>query len=139
MRFIKLSLTALSAALIIFTIAALPKSICFDGGYNYVFYCGTSSADCKVVRAEGNAKLTRIFLDNVCGEGAEFNELDIEQFLSSVGGEIIFSESAAGITNYYCSANLPYSVAIDGAVINLHIAVCENSVKVGTPIIFGGY
>ncbi|MCH5143247.1 MAG: hypothetical protein J1G07_06030 [Clostridiales bacterium] len=139
MRFIKLSLTALSAALIIFAIAALPKSVCFNGGYNYVFYCGTSSADCRVVRADGNAKLTRIFLNNVCGESAEFKELDIEKFLLSVGGEIVFSESAAGITNYYCSANLPYSVAIDGTEINLHIAVCENSIKVGTPIIFGGY
>lgn len=139
MRFIKLSLTALSAALIIFAIAALPKSVCFNDGYNYVFYCGTSSADCRVVRADGNAKLTRIFLNNVCGESAEFKELDIEKFLLSVGGEIVFSESAAGITNYYCSANLPYSVAIDGAKINLHIAVCENSIKVGTPIIFGGY
>ena len=139
MRFIKLSLTALSAALIIFAIAALPKSVCFNGGYNYVFYCGTSSADCRVMRADGNAKLTRIFLNNVCGESAEFKELDIEKFLLSVGGEIVFSESAAGITNYYCSANLPYSVAIDGTEINLHIAVCENSIKVGTPIIFGGY
>ena len=139
MHFIKLSVTALFAALIIFAIAALPNSVCFNSGYNYVFYCGTSSADCRVVRADGNAKLTRLFLNDVCGEGAEYKRLNIDDFLSSFGGEIIFSESAAGITNYYCSANLPYSVAIDGAVINLHIAVCENSVKVGTPIIFGGY
>ncbi|MCH5148008.1 MAG: hypothetical protein J1G05_01425 [Clostridiales bacterium] len=139
MRFIKLSVTALSAALIIFAIAAIPKRICFNGGYNYVFYCGTSSADCKVVRADGNAKLTRLFLNDVCGEGAEFKELNIENFLLSLGGEIVFSESAAGITNYYCKANLPYSVEIDGEKINLHIAVCEGSVKVGTPIIFGGY
>ena len=139
MRFIKLSITALSAALIIFAIAALPQRICFDGGADYVFYCGTSSADCKVVRASGNAKLTRLFLSNVCGEGAEFKELDIDKFLSGVGGKIIFSENAAGITNYYCTADLPYSVAIDGTVINLHIAVCEGVVKVGTPIIFGGY
>lgn len=139
MRFIKLSITALSAALIIFAISALPPKICFNGGFNYVFYCGTSSADCKVVRADDNAKLTRLFLNDVCGEGAEFKELDIDDFLSDIGGEIIFSESAAGITNYYCSANLPYSVTVDGVEINLHIAVCEDSVKVGTPIIFGGY
>ena len=139
MRFVKLSLATVSAVLIIFAIAALPKRICFDGGENYVFYCGTSSADCKTVRADKNAKILRVFLTDVCGEGAEFKELDIDGFLSSVGGKIIFSESAAGITNYYCSADLPYSVIIDGAEINLHIAVCENSVKVGSPIIFGGY
>lgn len=139
MRFVKLSLAALSAALIIFAIAALPQKICFDGGENYIFYCGTSSADCKTVRADKNAKLTRIFLDNVCGESTEFRQLNIEEFLLSVDGRIVFSESAAGITNYYCSARLPYSVIMDGAVINLHIAVCENSVKVGSPIIFGGY
>lgn len=139
MRFVKLSLAAVSAVLIIFAIAAIPNRICFDGGYNYVFYCGTSSADCKVVRADGNAKITRIFLDNVCGESAEFKELDIDEFLASVGGKIEFTESAAGITSYYCSARLPYSVDMDGVEINLHIAVCKDSVKVGSPIIFGGY
>lgn len=139
MRFVKLSLATVAAILIIFAIAALPNKICFDGGENYVFYCGTSSADCKTVRANSNAKITRIFLNNVCGEGAEFKELDIDAFLASVGGKIVFSESAAGITNYYCSANLPYSTVLEGAVINLHIAVRENSVKVGSPIIFGGY
>ena len=139
MRFVKISLATLASALIIFAIAALPKRICFDGGENYVFYCGTSSSDCKTVRADKNAKLTRIFLSNVCGEGTEFKELDIDTFLLSVNGEIVFSETAAGITNYYCTANLPYSTVLDGTAINLHIAVCENSVKVGSPIIFGGY
>lgn len=139
MRFLKLSLATLSAALIVFSIAALPRKICFEGGENYIFYCGTSSSDCKAVRAGKNAKFTRIFLTNVCGESTEFKELDIDGFLSHVGGQIIFSESAAGITNYYCSARLPYSVTMDGAEVNLHIAVCENSVKVGSPIIFGGY
>lgn len=139
MHFIKLSLTAVAAALIIFSITAIPKKICFDGGYNYVFYCGTSSADCKVVRANDNAKLTRIFLSGVCGEGAEYREFDMQKFLSSVNGEIMFSESAAGITNYYCTADLPYSTILDGTQINLHIAVCGDTVKVGSPIIFGGY
>ena len=139
MHYLKLSLATVAAVLIIFAIAALPKRICFGGGENYVFYCGTSSSDCKTVRADKNAKLTRIFLNNVCGEGAEFEELDINEFLLSVDGKVIFSESVAGITNYYCSANLPYSVTVDGAEINLHIAVCENTVKVGSPIIFGGY
>lgn len=139
MQFVKLSITALIAALVIFAIAALPTRICFDGGCNYEFYCGTSSADCKIVRAQGSAKLERVFLTGVCGEGAEFKELDIGKFLSSVKGEIIFIESAAGITNYYCTADLPYSTVLDGRQINLHIAVREDSVKVGSPIIFGGY
>ena len=139
MQLIKLSITAAFAALVVFAIAALPTRICFDGGYNYEFYCGTSSADCKTVRAQGNAKLTRIFINGVCGEGAEFKELDIDKFLSGVNGEIIFYESAAGITNYYCTADLPYSTVLDGNRINLHIAVREDSVKVGSPIIYGGY
>lgn len=139
MRAVKLSLVAIFSALIIFGIASLPQRICFSGGENYEFYCGTSSSDCKIIRADKYAKLTRIFLSDVCGEGTQFEQLDIDGFLASVDGKIIFSESAAGITNYYCSANLPYSVVIDGAEINLHIAVCENSVKVGSPIIFGGY
>ncbi len=139
MRFVKLSIAALSAAFILFAIAALPDKICFNGGDNYVFYCGTSSSDCKIIRADNNAGVTRLFLKNVCGESAEFEKLDIDEFLKKVGGQVLFTESAAGITSYYCSARLPYSVVLDGEKINLHIAVCENSIKVGSPIIFGGY
>ena len=138
MSFIKLTLATALSTLIIFAVATLPQTICFTGGENYIFYCGTSSADCKEVRSD-NAKFTRLFLTNVCGESAEFKELNIDEFLSSVGGQVVFSENAAGITSYYCSADLPYSVNLDGNEINLHIAVSETCVKVGTPIIFGGY
>ena len=138
MSIIKLALATAFATLIIFAVAVLPQTVCFNGGDNYIFYCGTSSADCKEVRTD-NAKFTRLFLQNICGESAEFEELNIEEFLSSVEGQVIFSESVAGITSYYCSANLPYSVILDGYEINLHIAVSQTRVKVGSPIIFGGY
>lgn len=139
MRLIKLSATVFSAFLIILATAALPQKICFEGGENYVFFCGTSSSDCRTVRADKSAGVMRLVLKDVCGESAEFPDIDLGAFLKKMDGKILFSETAAGITNYYCSARLPYSVIIDGNVVNLHIAVSERGVKVGSPIIFGGY
>ena len=51
----------------------------------------------------------------------------------------MFSEELSDSVNYYCTADLPYAVTINGQVINLHICVRADSVKVASPIIFGGY
>ena len=139
MRFLKLATIVISAGALLFSLALLPNRLCFKGGESYTFYCGTSSADCKVVTADGSAALKKLTLKNVCGESAVYPSLEIEEFLKEVDGEIVFCEQVADITNYYCRANLPYSVDIAGQEINLHICVREDSVMVGTPIIFGGY
>lgn len=139
MRFLKLSAITVAACALIISLAVLPERLCFKGGESYTFYCGTSSADCKVVNSDGNPSLQKLKLKNVCGESAVYQSLKIEEFIAAFNGEIVFSEQVAGLTNYYCRADLPYSVNIGGEEINLHICVREESVMVGTPIIFGGY
>ena len=83
--------------------------------------------------------LKKLSLSDICGECAEYDELDISIYLQSVNGEIVFVETLSDSVNYYCKADLPYSVKLYGEEINLHICVKKDSVKVGSPIIFGGY
>lgn len=139
MRFLKLSSILIAAGALMLSLALLPDRLCFKGGESYSFYCGTSSADCRVITATDRAALKKLTLKSVCGESAVYSSLDPIAFISEFDGEIVFTEEVAGITNYYCKANLPYSVIIDGEEINLHVCVREDSVMVGTPIIFGGY
>ena len=75
----------------------------------------------------------------MCGESAEYSEFDFDDYLKSVNGEVIFTETLSDSVNYYCKADLPYSVNLYGNEINLHVCIKKDRVKVGSPIIFGGY
>ena len=117
----------------------MPQNLCFESGGAYTFYCGTSSADCKVVTVKSFAAFEKLRLKNVCGESTDYENLDLESFLESVGGKVLFTEEFTDGVNYYCSADLPYSVNLYGKEINLHVAVRGDTARVASPIIFGGY
>lgn len=139
MRFIKLSVAAFAAVAIIAALAFMPERLCFKGGERYVFYCGTSSADCREVYGGDSAALTRLTLKEVCGESVEYENFSLSDFLNEYGAEIAFVEEGEDYINYYCTADLPYSVELYGRQINLHVCVRGKRAKVGSPIIFGGY
>ncbi|MDE7438906.1 MAG: hypothetical protein K2N23_00090 [Clostridia bacterium] len=138
-QFLKLLAITLIASALIVVIAVCQTRPCFEGSESYSFFVGNTSKNCKEVRADSNAALKKLTLSNVCGECAEYSEFDFESYLKSVNGEIVFVEELSDSVNYYCKADLPYSVNLYGEEINLHVCVKSDSVKVGTPIIFGGY
>ncbi len=139
MRAVKLSAVLILSALIISAALILPRRLCLPAGEGYTFYCGTSSKDCREVVVNGSATLTRLTLKKVCGEGTVYRDFDLNGFLKQTGAEILFTETLSDSVNYYCSAPLPYGVTLYGKEVNLHVCVRGDSVKVATPIIFGGY
>lgn len=139
MRPIKITILALCAAAVLGALAFLPSRLCFAVGQSYTFYCGTSSADCREITVTDNAALARLGLSDVCGEATVYENFDLDGFLASVGGEIVFCEELSDSVNYYCTADLPYSVRLYDREINLHICMRKDCTKVASPIIFGGY
>lgn len=139
MRLARLFFLTISAVFVLAAVAFMPQDLCFESGGTYTFYCGTSSADCKVVTVKSFEKAQKLCLKNVCGESTEYEDFDLESFLESVGGKVVFEEKFSDGVNYYCTANLPYSVELYNRKINLHIAVKGNAARVASPIIFGGY
>lgn len=139
MRAIKLLILALMSASILAGVGLLPDRLCFEGGEKYTFYCGTSSSDCKIVVADQNAEIQKLLLKEVCGESCRYDSLDLESFLKRYGGEVVFVEELSDSVNYYCKADLPYSVILRGKEINLHVCVRSEFTVAGSPIIFGGY
>ena len=132
--------TAVCAAALILLLAALPDRLVFKGGKSYSFFVGDTSKNCRVVTCSAeSAAVERLTLKDVCGESADYPELDVDEFLKSVNGEILFCEELSDSVNYYCSADLPYSVELYGRTVNLHICVKDGGVTVASPIIFGGY
>lgn len=136
---LKLVFIMFCAAFVAAALCVFPQRLCFRGGTSYTFYCGTSSKDCKTVVAAGNAALQRLGLKNVCGESAVYVNFRLEEFLRQYGGEIVFIEELSDSVNYYCKADLPYSVILYGKEINLHVSVRGDTATAASPIIFGGY
>lgn len=139
MRIAKVFLLTVSLAVVVLALAILPQRLCFDCGESYTFYCGTSSADCKEITVKSSAAQTRLTLKNVCGEATVYSDFDLNEFLKGINGKVVFKEDIDGSVNYYCSADLPYSINLRGAKINLHVCVRGDKAKVASPIIFGGY
>ena len=139
MRAIKLSIIIIIALAVCAAVVSLPKKMAFECGDSYTFFIGTSSADCKVITVDKGAELLALTLTNVCGEATTFKTLDTDELLEKVNGKILFSEQLSDSVNYYCSADLPYSVTLYGQKVNLHICIKADSVTVASPIIFGGY
>lgn len=139
MRFLKLLSVTVAAGAFIAMLAILPSRLCFKGGESYTFFTGDTSKSCNEITVTDNTEQARLTLTNVCGECAQYSELDLNAFLQSVNGRILFVEELADSINYYCKADLPYSVTLYGETVNLHVCVRADGVKVASPIIFGGY
>lgn len=139
MRAAKLTVMLIAAAALCASAVCLSRRTAFECGDGYTFYTGSASSSCRVVTAGSNPRLTLLTLSDVRGETTSYPSLDIEKFLERTGGEILFEERLSDSVNYYCSADLPYSVQLYGKTVNLHICVRDDGVTVGSPVIFGGY
>ena len=138
-RFFKLLTLTIAAGVLMAIFAICQAKLCFSDAESYTFFCGNTSKNCREVRADKNAALKKLTLSDICGECAEYSSFNMDAYLQSVNGEIVFVETLSDSVNYYCRADLPYSVTLYGEEINLHICVKNDRVKVGSPIIFGGY
>ena len=65
---------------------------------------------------------------------------DVEAILELYDAKILFIEEVCDTLSYYCyTEKWSDGITLDGATVNLHIAVNQTQCAVGTPIIFGGF
>ena len=77
-----------------------------------------------------------LFLQGESGRVTDVLSAVLEKYSATV----LFQEKGEGYTSYYCySTKLNRSIVLDGKNINLHIVEYDDGLRVGTPIIFGGY
>ncbi|MBQ8658469.1 MAG: YwmB family TATA-box binding protein [Clostridia bacterium] len=111
-----------------------------EGKRTYYLYSASSQAEIR----ETVALVELAFVE---GESVEYSivaEADGEQIareiLKELGGELLFTEEACGVTSYYAYAPELYEgIKVKGVRVNLQIAVKKGGVAVGSPMIFGGY
>jgi hypothetical protein len=82
------------------------------------------------------------FIFNVKGESAiiKNQNFSLTDFLNELNAQVVHCESGEDYTCYYAySPTLKRSKVINDKLVNLHIAITQKGVKVGSPIIYGSF
>lgn len=128
----------LCAAVCAFFAYALLRRPVFEGGGSYELYLGASSG-ARIVQSDFPAR-DKLLYANVRGESARYAGDRYLELKEKFRAELLFTERAAGVTNYYLTSPLlGEGIALEGGVVNLHIAVSGDTTVAGTPLIFGGF
>lgn len=127
--------TVIAICCVLFVHALTSFSV-FEQGERHEFYKGTSSDEIVLSRTP----YKKLLLSNVKGESVRYTGDRAEELITRFGAEILFTEEAAGVVNYYCySPSLESAVLIGDKTVNLHIACNGEETAAGTPVIFGGF
>ena len=105
----------------------------------YEIYLTDFSCSNKIVSVN---KYKYPFVFNVKGESAvvEKENFDLQSFLKELNAQLVFCESDQSYDCYYAySPNIKKSKLINNKMVNLHIAITSQAVKVGSPIIYGSF
>lgn len=136
---------ALVSALFVSLVIYLMHASSFSGGESVYYLCSASS------QADVKAQLSFADLARLKGESAVYvferteggfagDAAVAEEIMRKYRAELCFTEDVCGTLSYYCySPLLKGGIELNGRKINLHIAVREDALAVGSPIIFGGY
>ena len=117
---------------------ALHSAPVFDRGEGYEISLGASSSAEQIVTER--PLLLKMFKSDAQGESVRYDGDRYEELKKAFDAELLFTETEGGVTNYYLySPKLSGGIALNGYLVNLHVAVRENRTAVGTPIIFGGF
>lgn len=100
-------------------------------------FVGSSSSECILIES-----FRQQIINGKKGESVKITtqEFNLEQIIKYFDAQLILKEQVGGIVNYYFySKKLRYKERIYGKTVNLHIAVTNQGVTLGTPLIYGWY
>lgn len=106
------------------------------------FYLRSASSEAWTKRELGFFDCFRVQGESVCFSVQGDVEDEIKKLFDLYGATLVLEEESAGVVSYYgYTPKWREKVEIDGACINLHVAVQQNGgvISVGSPVIFGGF
>lgn len=130
-----------AATLFVFSLIGKPN-LKFREGEEYTFYVGSASSQAEIITVCGGAARTAARLKDIRGESTvyAYTSDGVEKIMDEFSAEIVFFEKCATSESVYCySPEFSDCIMIDGRAVNLHVASDGVKIKVGSPIIFGGY
>lgn len=116
----------------------LTRSPVFERGESYELYHGANSS--SLLTVTDRPVYDKLLFQSLAGESVRYTGNRYEALKTRFRARLLFTEEAAGVTNYYLySPLLGSGVALAGYSVNLHVAVSETQTAAGTPLIFGGF
>ncbi len=82
------------------------------------------------------------FILGIKGESCTLKEENfcLDEFIKELDVDIVYEENLGEVVCYYgYSKKVKYLEMINGNLINVHIAIRKDSVKIGFPIIYGSF
>ena len=143
MRFQKLGLLIACAFFLCACAFVRTGNVCVFSRYigERAFYLYSASSQATVKNTISLAQIKDIQGESVAIE-KPIAEQDafLAQVLKDYNARVLWAETCANTTSYYCySSRIQGGEIIDGQKVNLHIAFGGERVKLGTPLIFGGF
>lgn len=128
------------SAIIILSLFVFNKMPIFANYANsYEAYLTDFSCSNKIINVN---KFAYPFMFNIKGESAvlEKETFNLQTFLTDLNAKVVDIESGETYTCYYAySPDIKKTKVINGQAVNLHIAITDKQVKVGSPIIYGSF
>lgn len=109
------------------------------GGQVREYYLFSSSSQAKI--SSDPTAVETLFLQGECVLFETENAEDfLKETLKKYRARVVAEELVCGVRSYYCySPALAGGERVQGALVNLHVAIKGDYVKMGTPLIFGGF
>lgn len=113
-----------------------------------IFKKYSDTYEVALLSASSNARFALVdsleyrFLGDVKGESCEIDAKDfnLDKILCDLQANLLFTKEIDNTTCYYAYTDkIKNFIIIEGEKVNLHFAVKKDRVKLGSPIIFGGY
>ena len=134
----RLTMFFLAAAMVLAALY-LPKSPAFDETGVYTLYRYSASS----LSTQENLTGGVIFnARSVEGESVMYlsDAFSLSELLEKYDADLLFSEQAGDVICYYAySPALSYRATLYGVTVNLQIAVENQRITLGTPLIFGSF
>ena len=137
---LKKMLVIFLSSLIVISLFVFNSSPVFNNfADEYEVYLTDFSCSNQIIKAD---KHNYPFILNVKGESAVLKKEDfnLQSFLNTFSAKLVLEESDENYSCYYAySPNIKSAKKVKDKTVNLHIAITDDCVKVGSPIIFGSF
>ena len=110
-----------------------------DRANEYEIYLESYSMTNRIKMAKKNDYK---FIFGVKGESVTLKDDNfcLDEFIKELDVDIVYKENLGEVVCYYgYSKKVKYLEMVDGNLINVHVAIREESVKIGFPLIYGSF
>lgn len=133
-------LCLLMVAMVFCSIGVINSKPVFLGkAERFELYVGSNSSTAEIVCVDAS---DYSFIKDVKGESFKTSDknFNVESFFDEYKADLVFVEEVNGVRSYYgYSTKIRYGKIINGKRINVHVAIAQNEITVGTPIIYGSF